>query len=186
MNRTSNLMVRLALIIAVFVGALIVLRICGLIRPFSIPTGTMAPAVSSGDHVMMEDVTYFSRKPRRGDIVVFKTDGIASLPADQFYIKRIVGEPGDYLRISDGKLFINGAQVSLSNAIGEILYDLPPMAGSFSLQTNVTVPSDCYFVLGDNATNSLDSRFWGSLPRRNIIGRISFCYWPPRRSGVVK
>jgi signal peptidase I len=83
-------------------------------------------------------------------------------------------------------LFINDRQVSLSNAVGEIAYDLPPHSEMFSLQTNVTVPSGCYFVLGDNSTNSSDSRFWGSVPRASIIGRVSFCYWPPRRFGGVK
>ncbi len=162
------------------------LRICGLVRPFFIPTGAMTPAVSAGDHIMMEGVTFLSRQPRRGDIAVFKTDGIASLPSATFYVKRVVGEPGDHVRISGGKLFINDKQVSLSNTVGKILYDMPPQAGMLSPQTDVTVPVGCYFVLGDNSTNSFDSRFWGSVPRGNIIGRASFCYWPPERFGAVK
>jgi signal peptidase I len=186
MNRSNEWLVGLALIAAFFVGALIVLRVFGLVRPFSVPTGGMAPAVSPGDHVMMEGVTYLSREPRRGDIVIFKTDGIATLPAATFYVKRVAGEPGEHVRISGGKLFVNEAQVSVSNEVGEIVYGLPPNSTSFSPKTDVTIASGCYFVLGDNSTNSLDSRFWGSVPRGNIIGRVSFCYWPPLRSGVVK
>jgi signal peptidase I len=146
----------------------------------------MTPAVSAGDHIMMEGITFLSRQPRRGDIVVFKTDGIATLPPATIYLKRVAGEPGDHVRISGGKLFVNDKQVSLSNAIGEIAYDLPPSAATFSPQTDVTVPSGYYYVLGDNSTNSFDSRFWGSVPRGNIIGRVSFCYWPPERVGGVK
>jgi signal peptidase I len=186
MSRRSKLLIALALIPAFVVGALFVLRICGLVRPFSVPTGAMTPAVSAGDHVVMEGMTFVTRNPRRGDVVVFRTDGIASLPPATFYVKRVAGEPGDHLRISDGKLFVNDKQVSLSNAVGQIVYDLPPHAETFSPKTDLTVPDGCYFVLGDNSTNSFDSRFWGSVPRGNIIGRVSFCYWPPQRAGGVK
>ena len=186
MSRSSKLLIALAPIAAFVVGALIVLRICGLIRPFSVPTGAMTPAVSAGDHIMMEGVTFLYGQPHHGDIVVFKTDGIPSLPPETLYVKRVAGEPGDHVRISGGKLFINEKRVSLSNAVGEIAYDLPPHVETFSPQTDVTVPNGCYFVLGDNSTNSLDSRFWGSVPRGNIIGRVSFCYWPPQRIGGVK
>ena len=186
MSRRSKLLIALALIPAFVVGALIVLRICGFVRPFAVPTGAMTPAVSAGDHIIMEGVTFLSRQPRRGDIVVFKTDGIASLPSATIYLKRVAGEPGDHVQFSGSKLFINQKQVSLSNAVGEIAYDLPPHVETLSPQTDVTVPSGCYFVLGDNSTNSLDSRFWGSVPRGNIIGRVSFCYWPPQRVGRVK
>jgi signal peptidase I len=186
LSRRRKLIIGLALIPAFLFGALILLRIFGLIRPFSIPTVGMAPAISVGDHVMMEDMTFLVRKPRHGDIVVFRTDGISSLPPAQFYVKRVAGEPGDHLRISQGMLFINDKRVVLSNAVGEIVYDLPPLAGAFPPNTEVTVPEGCYFVLGDNSTNSLDSRFLGSVPRQNIIGRIAFCYWPPQKLGRVR
>jgi signal peptidase I len=185
-SRRSKLLVGLALVPPCLVGALIVLRICGLVRPFSVPTGAITPAVSAGDHVLMEGVTFMARHPRRGEVVVFRTDGIDSLPPGTFYIKRVAGEPGDRLRISEGKLFVNDKQVSLSNVVGEIVYNLPPGSERFPPKTDLTVPDDCYFVLGDNSTNSLDSRYWGTLPRGNIIGRVTFCYWPPRRAGGVK
>jgi signal peptidase I len=158
----------------------------GLVRPFSVPTGAMTPAVSAGDHVMMEGFSFLTRKPRRGDIIVFKTDGIASLPPATIYLKRVAGEPGDRLRLSDGKLFINDKQVTLSNEVGQIVYDLPPLTGAFPTKTDLTVADACYFVLGDNSTNSFDSRYWGSVPRQNVIGRIYFCYWPVQRIGRVR
>jgi len=134
---------------------------------------------------MMEGISYLSRQPRRGDIVIFKTDGIAALPP-ALYVKRVAGEPGDHLRISEGKLFVNDRQVCLSNEAGEIIYNPPPLTEGLSIQTDVKVPNGCYFVLGDNSTNSFDSRFWGSVPRGNIIGRVSFCYWPLQRVGFIK
>jgi len=163
----------------------ILLRLCNLLRPFSIPTGAMTPALSPGDHIMVEGFSFLFDKPHRGEIVVFKTAGIESLPQDQIYVKRIAGEPGEHVRISDGKLFINEKPVSLSNELGEIFYNLP-LAFQNSAKTDVTVPNGCYFVLGDNSTNSLDSRFWGSVPRGNIIGRVAYCYFPLQRRGPVK
>jgi len=146
----------------------------------------MTPAVSAGDHVFSEGFTFLSRKPQRGDVIVFKTDGIPSLPVSTLYVKRVAGEPGDRLELSEGSLFINGTRVTLSNAHGEISYRLPPQTGSLSPRTNVIVPQNQYFVLGDNSTNSLDSRFYGFVPGKNIKGRIAVCYWPPTRIGIVK
>jgi signal peptidase I len=185
MSRWIKLLIVLGLIPAFCFTAVIVLRLCGLICPFYIPTGAMAPAVSAGDSIMMENVSFHFRQPRRGDIVVFKTDGIVPVSPTR-YIKRIAGEPGEHVQISGGELFINGTELSLSNAAGKIVYDSPSMPGSWTWQTNIVVPRGCYFVLGDNSTNSYDSRFWGSLPRENIIGRVSFCFWPPDRAGGVK
>src|SRR5271170_6208287 len=71
------------------VGLFIVLRLCGLILPFKMPTRSMEPAVSPGDHVFVEGFTYVFRPPHRGDIVVFATEGIPSLPQDLYYVKRI-------------------------------------------------------------------------------------------------
>jgi signal peptidase I len=186
MSRGSKLLVTLAAIPALCVGALIILRVLGLIRTFSVPTGTMAPAVSAGDHVIMEGITFLVRPPHRGEVVVFKTDGIASLPSRQFYVKRVIGKPGDHVQISVGKVLINGQQVTLRNAQGNITYYLPPFAENLSLKTDVTVPDGSYYVLGDNSTNSYDSRFWGTVPRGNILGRICFCYAPVERVGGVK
>jgi signal peptidase I len=184
-NRPTRI-IALCFIVAGIIGTLLLLRISGLVRSFFVPTGAMTPAVSAGDHVMMEGVTFLSRQPRPGDIVVFKTAGIALLPPGQIYVKRVAGGPGDKVRLSEGKLFINDKQLSLSNALGEISYHLPPVTAGVSVQTNVSIPQGCYFVLGDTSTNSYDSRFWGTVPRENIIGRISFCYWPPRRVGLVE
>ena len=98
-----GILIGLALLVGVVLASL---RPLGLIRPFSVPTGAMTPAISRGDHFMMEGFTFLVRKPHRGDIIVFRTDGIASIPAATIYIKRVVGEPGERLRISGGKLYV--------------------------------------------------------------------------------
>ncbi len=187
LGRGAKLLIGLAFMPAVVTAVLILLRLLGLIIPFSVPTEAMAPAVSAGDHVLMEGFTFWVRTPRRGDIVVFKTDGIAStLPRSMYFLMRIAGEPGEHLRILGGELYVNEKAVALSNALGEITYLLPQGAESFVPRTNVTLLDEEYFLLGDNSANSMDSRFWGCLPRRNIRGRVVACYWPLERAGGVK
>ena len=185
LNAAAKLVIGFSIIPASIFATLIVLRIFGLACPFSVPTGAMAPTISPGDHVFMEGLTYLHRQPRRGDVVVFKTEGIAQLPQEQNYVKRIAGQPREQLSISSGDLYINGRVVALSNVTGRIVYSLPPFGAPLPT-TNTFVPAGCYFVLGDNSTNSFDSRYWGCVPRKNIRGRISFCYWPPQRIGFVR
>ena len=178
-----KLLIGLALIPTIFFGTFVGLRIFGLICPYSVPTGAMTPAVSAGDHVLMEGVSYLFRQPRRGDIVVFKTDDLIMLHPNQLYIKRVVGEPNEHVRLSGDRLFISDKLTVLSNDFGKITYGMPQISPT---QTNVIVPDSSYFVLGDEATNSYDSRFFGSVPRANITGRIWFCFWPPQRMGLVR
>ena len=175
----------LIIVALVLVALPIALRLLGLIRPFSAPTSAMSPAVSPGDHVFAEGLTYLSRQPQRGDIAVFETKGISALPPS-IYLKRIIGEPGDHVELVAGSLFINGTKTTLTNAYGEISFQLPPLLPSMSATTNITVPEHAYFVMGDNSTNSFDSRFFGVVPAKNIIGRVAVCYWPLSRVGVVQ
>ena len=136
---------------------------------------------------MMEGITYLARKPLRGDIVVFRTDDIQAAPPGTIYIKRVAGEPGDHLRITDGKLFVNDTHIPVRNTAGEINY--VSLKGSPFLASStdtLKIPAGHYFVLGDNSPNSLDSRFFGFVPERNVMGRVSVCYWPLDRMGRVE
>ena len=186
LNRSVRLLIGLAVAATVLFVALLVLRIGHLVMWFNVPTGAMSPAISPGDHVLMQGISYLGGGPHRGDVVVFKTDGTGPLPSGRFYVMRVAGEPGDQLRILDGRLYINNQQVTLSNAAGAIAFFPPQGRDATAPPFEATVPPAHYFVLGDNSTNSLDSRYWGSLPRNNVIGRMGFCYWPPRRIGWVK
>ena len=163
------------------------LRIFGLVIPFSIPTDGMSPAISRGDHIVMEDLTYRKRKPVSGEILVFKTDGLASERPGQVYEKRLVGLPGDRVSISNGAVLVNGVRTPFRNRDGEIAYVNLPITKFLSKEDEaVTVPDNCYFVLGDNSPHSGDSRSWGCVPAASVIGRVAFCYWPPKHIGAVQ
>jgi signal peptidase I len=89
------------------------LRVCGLIRPFSTPSGSMSPALKQGDHFFVERFSFLLRKPARGDIVTFKPDNIPSLRPSTMYLKRIAGCPGEHVKILNSKLYINGLPVTI-------------------------------------------------------------------------
>jgi signal peptidase I len=166
---------------------LVSLRAFGLARPFSVPTSGMSPAIRSGDLIIMEGFTYLTASPKSGDVVAFKTDGIQSVNGNYIFVKRLVGLPGDQLRLNNGILSINGKTVSLRNRCGEIQYVPLPQSKYLANDTDiVTVPDHHYFVLGDNSVNSSDSRFWGAIPAKAVLGRVVFCYWPLKNWGWIK
>ncbi len=147
----------------------------------------MAPTIQAGDNIVMENLTFRARRPRRGDVVVFKTDGISELPSGQIFVRRVVGEPGEQVRISAGRLYVNNESVTLSNAAGEIRYAQHAFARYLTSDADTfTVTANSYFLLGDNSANSMDSRFWGSVPAGNILGMASLIYWPWLRRGGIK
>jgi signal peptidase I len=169
--------------------------------------------VSAGDHLFVDRLTYNFRKPDRGDIIVFETAGIPEemrdryrIPADQFYIKRLVGLPGEKVQIgNDRHLRINGQRLDASTPHFENIYGFnpstPPSESQYSGHVNGTVsqeyhlslgvppqfpdeetvyevPAKAFMPMGDNTCNSLDSRFFGALSEDYAIGKAFFVYWP--------
>lgn len=158
--------------------------------------------VQAGDQVFVDRMTYQFRNPERSDVFVFKTTGIQRIemnldPAlgSQFYIKRLAGVPGDTLRINAPKLFLDGAPATqppflrvMSCENGYRGYSNPSAAQYLTTpDESFTVPSHAFFALGDNSYNSSDSRYWGIVPERNVIGRGYFVYWPfSERWGFIR
>ncbi len=190
-KRVPRLGVRGWLLFLVLVGLLSGLEVLGtdcLTRPFKVPTGSMEPTVLPKDHLFVQTSAYWFTAPRRGDVVVFRTDALDTplVSKGQYYLKRVAGLPGEAIQISEGRLLVNGRPLDqpapLAGSNFATFGASPPGAG-----TNVWhVPDNSYFVVGDNAANSLDSRFFGPIPRASILGRATKIYWPFARAGDVR
>jgi signal peptidase I len=147
--------------------------------------------VTAGDHVFVERLSYRFRSPKRGDIVVFSTDGIMGLPQNTCYIKRIVGLPGERVGIAPPFLTINGDRLT-TPAIFQMIsnktngYSGFQCGGKLVQGLEWPLGEDEYFVLGDNTRNSRDSRYWGPVPEKNIIGKVTRIYWPLSRINALE
>ncbi len=156
--------VALALIIRTFIMA-----------PFKIPSGSMRPTLIEGDRILVNKYTYRFNEPERGDIVVFKYPVDGKRP----FIKRLIAKGGERVEIRDGHIRINEAEVTEPEILRQITYYNQGEHGK--QQQVVEVPEGQYFVLGDNSASSHDSRFWGFVPRKNVIGKAMCIFWPPTR-----
>src|ERR1700720_1268917 len=142
-------------------------------------------AVDTGDQVFVDKFSYNFVKPHRGDVFVFRTRDIPDIgDQTQFYIKRLAGLPGDSLRIEPPKLYVNGRvaegfgfQRVMEARDGYRGYGPGHLALSDPVRA-FEVPKHTYFAMGDNSYNSFDSRWWGPVPERNLVGRGLFVYWP--------
>ncbi len=161
----------IAIVVAFAVQAFVV-------KPFAIPTPSMANTVKAGDRVLIDRVTYHFRDVRRGDVIAF--DGHGAIPL----LKRVVGLPGDTLALISGRLYVNGkpSPESFVRHVGgepEPTLPGPDATRPWSLAAPFQVPAGRYFVMGDNRGNSADSRYWGLVTREEIVGRGLAVYWPP-------
>ena len=186
------LIVLLALALAFAIQAFVV-------KPYRIPSGSMEPTLRIGQRVLVDRIGNDFFAPSVGDIVVFHPpagapneicggtpgprqacDKQTRGKSTENYIKRIVGGPGDMIKIIDGQVYRNGEKEKQSYA---------SIAGCTkqSLDCNypkaIKIPAGHYFMMGDNRDFSDDSRFWGPVPRSWIIGTAFFTYWPPDRIG---
>ncbi len=141
-------------------------------------------AVDTGDQVFVDKFSYNFVKPHRGDVFVFRTKNIPDIgDQTQFYIKRLAGLPGDKLQIAPPGLFVDGT-VAEGFGFQRVMgardgYRGYTSKGHLSDPSKIfEVPRQTYFAMGDNSENSFDSRYWGPVPERNLVGRGLFVYWP--------
>ena len=174
-------------------------------QAYNIPSGSMKPTLLVGDFILVNKLVYRFSEPQRGDIVVFKYPIDPSID----FIKRIIGMPGDVIEIRDNQVFINGQPVKITriekakeDGFTKIVdEETLPEGVKYKVQFYeeaffsirdfgpVVVPPGHYFVMGDNRDNSEDSRYWGFLPRENIVGKAFVIYFsgevPPLQSTEV-
>ena len=175
---TALIAIALAIVVQIFA-----------VKPYLIPSTSMANTLVPGQRVLVNRVTYHYSSVHRGDIIVFRRPE----PPTDVLIKRVVGLPGDLISVHDGHLFVNGVErhepyVDKIDGVTEPTDPADPYASGqpdapWSLDQPFRVPAGHYFVMGDNRTDSSDSRYWGTVPRRAIIGRAFFTYWPLGRIG---
>ncbi len=140
----------------------------------------------TGDQLFVDRISYHFVRPKVGSGFVFRTGnipGIASRVGDQYYIKRLVGVPGDNLKVEGSTLIRNGAPISgadafQANAQREGNYPGYRALGLLATGSSVDVPANSYFAMGDNSANSEDSRYWGYVPAKDAVGRPLFIYYP--------
>jgi signal peptidase I len=141
--------------------------------------------VDTGDQVFVDKFSYNFVKPHRGDVFVFRTKNISGIAEQgQFYIKRLAGVPGDTLQVEPPKLLVNG-KIAEGYGFERVMKKKDGYHGYFARgqylaapDRKFDVPQHTYFAMGDNSDNSSDSRYWGAVPERNLVGRGLFVYWP--------
>jgi signal peptidase I len=156
----------------IFAAVLSLIIITFVVQAFYIPSGSMEPTLMVNDRILVAKFLYRFEPVARGDVIVFRYP----LNPSRDFVKRVIGLPGNQAQLKEGVVYINGQRIS------EKGYTIKPDYGNYG---PVTVPPGDYFVLGDNRNNSEDSRFFGYVPRGNIIGKAIFIYWPPQRLGFV-
>jgi signal peptidase I len=165
------------------------------VNPYRIPSSSMEPTLHcavpaqgcearTSDRVLACRFCYHLRSPHRGDIVVFNTPSLAKQEcgSEGTFVKRLIGLPGEVWEERQGFVYINGQKLDEpyiksdrrdDRTMG--LPDIPPR------NTYTRIPKDMYLMMGDNRRSSCDSRVWGLVPRKNLIGNVFATYWPPSR-----
>ncbi|MEX0766731.1 MAG: signal peptidase I [bacterium] len=164
-----------ASIIAALLSLLIITFV---VQAFYIPSGSMEPTLMVGDRILVSKLSYRFGTVERGDVIVFHYP----LNPGKDFVKRVVGLGGETVELRDGVVLINNTPI-------KELYPTALAGGDRSCTTSYgpqKVPVSQIFVLGDNRCNSEDSRFFGFVPRVNVVGRAAFIYWPPPRLSLVR
>ncbi len=156
----------------IFAAVLSLIIITFIVQAFYIPSGSMEPTLMVNDRILVAKFLYRIEPIERGDVIVFRFP----LNPQRDFVKRVIGLPENRVQLKEGVVYVNGQRLS------ERGYTIQP---DFSNYGPIVVPEGQYFVMGDNRNNSEDSRFFGYVPRANIIGKALFIYWPPQRGGFV-
>jgi len=146
----------IAFIIITFIGQVTVVR-----------GASMEPTLHDNERLIANKISYRFETPERGEIIIFRPP----LEIKRNYIKRIIGVPGDKIEIANGEVYANGEKLEESYVKNRSYGNMPP----------TIVPDNSFFVLGDNRPNSSDSRYWGFVPRKNVVGRAWVIFWPLNR-----
>jgi signal peptidase I len=150
-----------------------------LFRPFEVSGDSMFPTFKNTEYILTNLITLRFGDPARGDVVVF----VAPVDHEKDFIKRVIGLPGDIVLLKDGFVYVNGKKLDESVYLHS---DVRTYGGAFLKDgESITVPAGNYFVMGDNRPYSSDSREWGFVTRKALIGESLFVYWPVNHMRLV-
>lgn len=150
-----------------------------IMRPHKIKGQSMQPNYPDGEYLLTQKVSYYFHPPQRGDVIVFRPP----ISNEDEFIKRIIGLPGDKVRVESGRVYIN------DQLLNESYLDVNLFTSSSNfLQEGqeYLIPKGEWIVMGDNRPHSSDSRSWGPITKDEISGKAWFIYWPPNLAGTVK
>jgi signal peptidase I len=190
----------LVVIVAIALGLALLIQ-AYIVKPYEIPSGSMEPTLQINQRILVDRIGQHFSSPHIGDIYVFHPpasetcadpaqgenqldqaepaacDTVQTRESSQTYVKRVVGLPGDRISIRNGVVIRNGVPEKAPYAV--------PCdgGGECNFPQTITVPKGDYYMMGDNRPDSLDSRFWGPVPKAWLIGRVFFTYWPVDRIG---
>ena len=145
-------------------------------QPFVVEGESMHPTFESADYLIVDELSYHLHDPQRGDVIIFRYPGDPSI----FYIKRIIGLPGETVHISHGK-----TTVTKTDGSTQTLTETYVVEEDATYTQDTTLTKDQYFVMGDNRPRSSDSRIWGPLPRANIVGHAFLRLLPFKEIGAL-
>ncbi|MFC1570327.1 signal peptidase I [Candidatus Omnitrophota bacterium] len=161
-----------------------------IIQPFKIPSNSMYPTLQPGDRIFVNKFVYGARipftdislpdvrPPETGDIVVFTSP----IEKKKYLVKRFIASGGQSVQITDGELFIDGKRVEKNPIKDFFYYNREEYGGKGKV---IHVPEGSFYVLGDNSANSMDSRYWGFVPDKNLVGEAFVIHWPIKRIGLI-
>ncbi len=148
------------------------------LQVFWIPSGSMESTLDIGDRIVVNKVVYNFRTPRRFEIMVFRA--VTSMGEEKKdLIKRVVGLPGETLELKDGNLYIDDRLVEYPAGMKDT------MRQDYANFGPLDIPADSFFVMGDNRGASADSRYWGFLPKKNLIGKAFLRIWPLNKFNLI-
>jgi signal peptidase I len=167
-------------IVETIVVAMAIFVVCYLFffGPHQVIGASMEPNFYDQELILTDKISYRFHTPQRGDVIIFRSPKNRELD----YIKRIVGLPGERVKVENGAVYINDQQLKEDYLAGTTATSSGPFLRE---DTDFSVPDDEYLVFGDNRINSSDSREWGTINKEDIIGRAWLRYWPPSVLGVL-
>jgi signal peptidase I len=161
------------------------------VQAYEIPSGSMKDTLLVGDRILVSKFYYWCSEPEHGDVVVFQVPDVLLKkdPDKRYYIKRLIGKPNDTVEIKNNSVFVNGDRLGTKVGKEHSLFFMSNKYYNrceYKVFHKKQVPSDQYFMFGDNSDMSYDSRAWGGVPTKNAIGKAVFRFWPLSRFGLIR